>query len=148
MRDALANDSQLFERVLSSTEVRRYRGGPVAPEDLAERVSTVPGRGVFVAERLSDLEPLGLIYLGRYRTGDLELSWELLPEFWRNGYATEACAAVLEWAFGTVAAGERIIAVTQAANVAYLALAARLGMSACESFEEWGEPQVMLELRA
>jgi RimJ/RimL family protein N-acetyltransferase len=52
---------------------------------------------------------------------------------------------VLEWAFKNIAGNERIVAVTQAANAASIALATRLGMTECDSFEEWGEPQIMLE---
>jgi RimJ/RimL family protein N-acetyltransferase len=146
LRAATDADGELFARILTNPDVRRYLGGVIAEDELSEKIADLPGRGVFLAERRADGAPIGLIYLGRYRTGDLELSYELLPEFWGAGLAEEACAAILGWAFANFPDERRVVAVTQAANTPSLALARRLGMTPCDEFVEWDAPQVMLEL--
>jgi RimJ/RimL family protein N-acetyltransferase len=148
VRAAVDADSALFERVLTDATIRRHLGGPVPAADLERRIAELPWRGVFTILLRETEDPIGLVHIGRYRTGDLELSYEFLPEHWGAGYATEACAAVLGWAFADVAAGARIVAVTQSANSASVALLARLGMTKVDEFEEWGEPQSMFAATA
>lgn len=146
VRAATSEDRPLFERVLTDPAIRRHLGGPVPDEDLERRVTSIPWRGVFAVDRASDDASIGMVHVGRYRTGDVELSYEFLPEHWGRGYAEEACSAVLVWTFRYVAVGERIIAVTQEANEASVRLLSRLGMSPCDRFDEWGERQVMMQV--
>jgi RimJ/RimL family protein N-acetyltransferase len=116
IREAVPADSGLFVRVLTDPVIRKHLGGPVPNDQLDEKVAEMHQRGVFAVEA-ADATPIGLVIIGRHRTGELELSYQFLPEHWGNGYALEACAAVLEWAFREVAVGGRIVAVTQIANV-------------------------------
>ncbi len=60
-----------------------------------------PPRGRWAVELRSDgrvIGGLGIRLLPPYRE-DLELSWQLRPEEWGHGYATEAARALVEWAF-------------------------------------------------
>lgn len=43
----------------------------------------------------------GLVYSGKGAQGEPELAFELLRRVWRQGYATEASLAVLDWARAT-----------------------------------------------
>ena len=90
----------------------------------------------------SDSGAIGVVVIGR-RLGDVELSYQFLPEHWGHGYAREACAAALAWALRDVADGRRIVAVTQRANSASVALLEQLGMVEDARFEEWGEKQLL-----
>jgi RimJ/RimL family protein N-acetyltransferase len=146
LRAATDADAALIERLLTDPVVRRHLGGPVEANAVAGRVSDTPWRGVFTVELAAAHEPIGLIHIGRYRTGDIDLSYEFLPEWWGAGYATEGCMAALDWAFTGVARGVRIIAVTQDVNEASIGLLERLGMTVCDRFIEFGEPQVMMQL--
>jgi RimJ/RimL family protein N-acetyltransferase len=148
VRPAVEADSTLFERVLTDAAIRRHLGGPVPAAELDRRIAELPWRGVFTIQLRDADDLIGLVHLGRYRTGDLELSYEFIPEHWGQGYAAEACVAVLGWAFADVAEGARIVAVTQSANAASIALLARLGMTKVDEFEEWGEPQLMFAVQA
>lgn len=58
---------------------------------------------------------------------DLEISWQLRPDAWGNGYATEAGRALVDWAFTQDT--EELFAVARPANVRAIATARRLGMS-------------------
>lgn len=75
---------------------------------------------------------------------DIEIGWHFHPDHWGCGYATEAARGVLEHAFASGL--ERVVAVTNPANLASQAVCLRLGMThlglsdayyeaACELFE-------------
>lgn len=77
-------------------------------------------------------------------SGDTEIGWHFHPDFWGHGYATEAAAAVLSYAFGSGL--DRVVAVTAPANTASQKVCLRIGMthqgqtdryynSLCELFE-------------
>jgi RimJ/RimL family protein N-acetyltransferase len=72
--------------------------------------------------------------------GEAELGYMFLPEAWGRGYAAEACAAALEW-FADVLPGEPVVLCTQIANDRAMRLAAKLGFTEVERFEEYGAEQ-------
>jgi RimJ/RimL family protein N-acetyltransferase len=70
---------------------------------------------------------------------DLELSWQLRPEDWGNGYAAEAARALAEWAFTQDI--DELFAVARPNNTRAIATARRVGM-------EWvGETTKYYDLR-
>ena len=71
---------------------------------------------------------------------EAELGYMFLPEAWGRGYAAEACVAVLDWFAGAIR-GEPVVLCTQAANARSLRLAARLGFSEVDRFDEFGAEQ-------
>lgn len=60
----------------------------------------------------------------------LEIGYILDRRFWHTGYATEACALLLNHAFDHLGAGE-VHALIRPMNMSSLAVAGRLGMHAC-----------------
>ena len=62
------------------------------------------------------------------------------PEAWECGYATEACAAALDW-FADALLGEPVVLSPQAANDRSTRFAAKLGFTEVERFEEYGAEQ-------
>ncbi len=70
------------------------------------------------------------------------MSYELLPEYWGKGYATEAVEAALGYAFVDLGL-ERVVAETQAANERSCRLLERLGMKAERKLERFGAKQVI-----
>ena len=147
LRAFAEEDRPSVVRLRSDERVRRYLGGARPPADLeAALAKQAMGAtwGVFaVADRRTD-RVMGSVDLCRDR-GELEVSWVLLPEHWGAGFACEAVAAVIAWAFEQ-AADRRIIAVTQSANTASCRLAERLGMTPEATFEEYGAEQVQFVL--
>ncbi|MFG0216983.1 GNAT family N-acetyltransferase, partial [Brevibacillus porteri] len=72
--------------------------------------------------------------------GERELGYMFLPQAWGRGYATEACAAALDW-FADVHPGEPVVLSTQTANEASMRVAAKLGFTEVERFEDYGAEQ-------
>jgi [ribosomal protein S5]-alanine N-acetyltransferase len=65
------------------------------------RANQVSSIGLLVVERKSDRAVIGycgLIVGERGSDAEPELAFEVLQRFWREGYATEASLAVLDWA--------------------------------------------------
>lgn len=58
---------------------------------------------------------------------DVEIGWQIAPEFWGNGYATEAGRGVLERAFANDV--DEVFALVRPANHRAAAAARRVGMS-------------------
>jgi RimJ/RimL family protein N-acetyltransferase len=87
-----------------------------------------PPRGRWAIERLADGAVIGglAIRLLPPRLVDLEISYQLRPEEWGNGYATEAAGALIRWAF-TQNIGE-LYAVAIPSNTRAIATSERLGM--------------------
>ena len=69
-----------------------------------------------------------------------ELGYMFLPQAWGYGYAAEACTAALGW-IAEALPGEPVVLCTQTANGRSLRLAAKLGFTEVERFQEWGAEQ-------
>jgi RimJ/RimL family protein N-acetyltransferase len=87
-----------------------------------------PPRGRWAIERLSDgvvVGGLAIRLLPPYEV-DLEISFQLRPEEWGNGYAAEAAEALIQWAFTQNA--DELFAVAIPNNTRAIATSQRLGM--------------------
>jgi RimJ/RimL family protein N-acetyltransferase len=147
LRESEARDRPAFIELLASPEVHTYLGGPRPRDELDRELPEVPERwpGSFVIDL--DGAMIGQILLRRATqhrrpaaVGKADLGYLLLPRAWGFGYATEACAAALDW-FDGVLPGEPVVLTTQTANVSSMRLAAQLGFTELERFEAWGAEQ-------
>lgn len=150
LRGSEAGDRTAFIDLFASSEVGTYIGGPRPREELEGAVPEVPGRrpGLFVAAL--DGAMIGIITLdrreagrpGRVRpnAGNVDLGYMFLPRAWGCGYAAEACAAALDW-FVDAYPDEPVMLCTQTANNRSMRLAAKLGFTEVERFEEYGAEQ-------
>ncbi len=78
---------------------------------------------------------------------DVELTYALVPEAWGRGYATEAAAAALGFAFGE-AGLERVVGIAKPENGASVTVLRKLGLRALGQAEYWGKPWEKFELTA
>ncbi|EME60782.1 GNAT family N-acetyltransferase [Amycolatopsis decaplanina] len=88
----------------------------------------VPPRGRWAVQRKEDgvvIGGLGIHLLPPYKE-DLEISWQLHPDAWGEGYASEAARALIGWAFTQDT--DELFAVARPNNVRAIATAKRLGM--------------------
>jgi RimJ/RimL family protein N-acetyltransferase len=115
-------------------DVQRYLGGPQDREEswrsFAVQVGHwhLRGYGQWALERRTDGRLVGRAGLWHPEGWfGLEVGWKLHRDAWGHGYATEAAAAALGWAWSNVDA-ERIISVIHPENAASLRVAGRLGM--------------------
>lgn len=84
--------------------------------------------GRWAIERRSDGRIVGGVVLLPLppRGDDLEIGWQLLPEMWGNGYATETTHGVAGWAFTQET--DELFAVVRPGNARAAAVARRNGM--------------------
>ncbi|GAA3396196.1 GNAT family N-acetyltransferase [Streptomyces roseoviridis] len=150
LRESEARDRAAFLDLFASPEVGTYIGGARPRDELDRAMPEVPGRrpGLFVIE--ADGSMIGTVTLDRRAPerrghvrpegGETELGYLLLPDAWGRGYAAEACAAALDWVAGA-RPGEPVVLSTQTANGRAMRLAAKLGFTEVERFEEYGAEQ-------
>jgi RimJ/RimL family protein N-acetyltransferase len=151
LRESEARDRAAVIELNASSEVGTYLGGPRPRAELERTVPEVPGRrpGYFVVEL--DGAVIGTIELDphapelpagnrRREAGGTELGYLFLPQAWGRGYATEACAAALDWFTGALP-GEPVVLYTQTANARSMRLAEKLGFTELERFEAYGAEQ-------
>ncbi|MEV8452646.1 GNAT family N-acetyltransferase [Streptomyces sp. NPDC052095] len=143
-------DRAVFIELFSSPEVGTYIGGSRSRDECERALPEVPERrpGLFVVEL--DGTMIGTVELNRRNaehrdepepgSGKAELGYLFLPEAWGQGYAAEACAAVLGW-FAESLPGEPVALRTQTANARSLRLATKLGFTEAQRYEAWGAEQ-------
>jgi RimJ/RimL family protein N-acetyltransferase len=150
LRETETRDRAAVIELFSSPEVGTYIGGPQPRAELERTVPEIPGRrpGFFVVDL--DGAMIGMITLDRRDAerrghvrpdgGEAELGYMFLPRAWGLGYAAEACTAALGWFAGALP-GEPVVLCTQTANDRAMRLAAKLGFTEVERFEEYGAEQ-------
>ncbi|GAA0955624.1 GNAT family N-acetyltransferase [Kribbella koreensis] len=129
-------DLPAWAELNTDPEVMRYLGGkPLSraeTDEIARAVNAryeAEGTGFLAIERRSDGAFLGAGGLTReaWHPDDLELGWRLAREYWGHGYATEAAAAWLAYAF-TELDLPRVLASTETANTKSISVMERIGM--------------------
>ncbi|MGW4379193.1 GNAT family N-acetyltransferase [Kitasatospora sp. NPDC004531] len=140
VRDWTPDDAEDALAVYGSTDVARWLTPAMARvTDLdamravlqawaQEQSGLLPPRGRWAVQRREDGKVVGgfsIRPLPPYEE-DLEITWQLAPPAWGQGYATEAGLALLHWAFEQDV--EEIFAVARPKNDRAHAVAKRLGM--------------------
>lgn len=143
-----ARDRPTIIDLYSSPDVGEYIGGAQSRDELERRISKEPrvGVGQFIVDRKGTM--IGTVqivrrdedFAVRSTAGRVELGYLFLPEVWGQGYAREACAALLEW-FAAEAPSERVMVPTQAGNVRAIRLAEWLGFVEVAREEAFGVEQ-------
>jgi RimJ/RimL family protein N-acetyltransferase len=138
IREWRDEDAEPFFRINSDAEVMRY----IRPvPDRAESDAGIARQRGFQAEhgycfwaleRKGDGAFLGFCGLrpsvpATPIAGEIEIGWRLGRDHWGQGFAYEAAAACLAWAFDTLRA-PRVVSITVAANERSWRLMERLGM--------------------
>ncbi|WP_424568280.1 GNAT family N-acetyltransferase [Streptomyces sp. CH-036] len=148
LREPEVRDRAAFIELLASPEVGAFIGGPQPRDELERAIPEEPRRrsGLFVVDLGGAM--IGQVTLTKdtghlpQAAGRAELGYLFLPQVWGHGYAAEACEAALGW-FADALPGEPVVLATRTANVRSLRLAAKLGFTEAERFEEWGAEQWM-----
>jgi RimJ/RimL family protein N-acetyltransferase len=94
------------------------------PVDMYERL----GFGLYITELKGEGTPIGICGLvKRDFLEDVDIGFAFLPEFWGQGYASEAAAAVMEHAKGALGL-KRVVAITNPENHSSIRLLEKLGL--------------------
>ena len=141
LRDWREEDIEPFIRHLNTEPVMRWLGGVKPPQEHRDSIRSrlmrwqeERGFTFWVVERKADDALLGFCGLklasdsGSPVEGQLEIGWRLREDAWRQGYAREAAAASLDFAFERLEA-PHVVALTVAENAASWGLMERLGMT-------------------
>lgn len=141
LRDWRAEDIEPFLRHTNTPAVMKWLGGvtpePEATQRITERLmrwQEERGFTFWVVERKADGELLGFCGLkladqaGSPIEGDHEIGWRLREDSWGQGYAKEAAAASLDYAFDVLDA-PYVVAITFPGNEPSWGLMERLGMT-------------------
>lgn len=145
LRDWREADWPAFWRVTNTPAVMRWLGGVMdeagqaAARARVEQYQADHSHTFWVVERREDGALLGFCGLKRSNQpggpqGMMEVGWRLREDAWGQGYAREAAAASLAFAFGRFGA-EEVIALTVARNTASWGLMERLGMQRREDLD-------------
>ncbi len=135
LRPPLAQDFEDWARFMADAEATRFIGGP-QPRAVAWRgfLAMVGAWQIQGFAMFSVLEKASGRWIGRIGPwhpegwpGD-EVGWSLVRAAWGKGYATEAAAAAMDWAFD-VLGWEQVIHTIDPANTGSIGVAKRLGSS-------------------
>jgi [ribosomal protein S5]-alanine N-acetyltransferase len=127
------SDITPLTRLYTDPSVRTFLGGPIDEEVALSRINDLLNyEGLnhcwVIREKLCGAV-LGLVTIDSHHDGlDFELSYQLLPEYQKHGYATEVLKKVVEFAF-TKLGLTRLVSETQMSNVPSRRLLERIGMS-------------------
>jgi RimJ/RimL family protein N-acetyltransferase len=148
LRDWRGRDLDAHAEMSADPEVMRYLGEG-ATLDRAKSWAEVAvhighwalrGYGQWALERKRDGASIGRAGLWNPPGWPgLEVGWKLARDAWGQGYATEAGAASIEWAWSILDAGE-LISVIQPATAASIRVAERLGMRRLRETTLKGQP--------
>jgi RimJ/RimL family protein N-acetyltransferase len=145
LRRSTAEDAEAISAYRSDPEVHRMQGWERTDpegvrkeiEEMAPRRPGEPGGWVqFTVEERNDGALVGDVGLSPAdgEPGVIKVGYTIDPSYQRRGYATEAVAALVEYAFDTL--GARIVrAYADADNVASHRVAEHVGMRLIERFQ-------------
>jgi RimJ/RimL family protein N-acetyltransferase len=115
---------------------------------IAEDARAAPPTGRWAIQRSADGRVIGGLVLLPLPPGqvDLEIGWQLHPDAWGRGYASEATRAVAQWAFRQSVS--ELFVVARAGNARAVATARRVGMTwVGETDKYWGLTLQVYRLR-
>lgn len=126
------DDFERYAEMFAAPETRHI-GGPLTLGDAWRRFLQMPGAWALQGFAMFAIEDKASgRFMGQagpwqpYGWPGTEVGYALHPEAWGKGYATEACAAAIDWAFDTLGWTDVIHSIDQA-NVASQNVARRLG---------------------
>lgn len=135
-------DLDQFAAMLADPEIMRFKnsGQPASRAESWRGLVNVLGHwvlrgyGLFAVESLATGEFLGSVGLIQPEGWPgAELTWTIARPAWGQGYATEAAAAVRDWAFASQDFAQ-LISLIDTENVASIRVAEKIGMG----FDRWG----------
>jgi len=153
IRNYRTDDRPIFAAIATAPEVRLYHTRVVSRADTdafidkqIETINTI-GCGYAVVERKADGAVVGDVGI-RYRPNSMpawddvhfDIGWTLDPQYFGNGYASEAAGAWLEYGFGELRV-DGVVAYTAASNAPSIKVMERIGMTRDEA-RDFDHPKV------
>jgi RimJ/RimL family protein N-acetyltransferase len=139
-RPYIQSDAEFYVALVADPRVMQYIGDGTTRsrevalgrlESLIARYDAQAKTGLMVLERKSDGRAIGhagLVPQTVDGVNELEIGYWIAPEFWGEGYATEAAATLRDHGLRTLGR-LRLISIIQPANTASMAVAQKIGMT-------------------
>lgn len=130
IRDFQTDDAAALQEILGDAETMKFLEPPYSPEQTRRFLEEfcIGRRGAVAAVEKADGRLVGYLLLKAMEADVYEMGWVFRRDRWRRGLAREACAAVIDAAFGSMGA-HKIVAETIDADRS-VRLMQRLGMRA------------------
>ncbi|TFE00544.1 GNAT family N-acetyltransferase [Jeotgalibacillus salarius] len=138
-------DSEEIKALSTDPTVRKYLGGVrsegTIPFILKEMLRSDDTSIYLTIRNRETHEFIGLVSLDPHHEGeDIEISYQLLPQWWRKGFGSEAVIEVLKYAFNELML-VKVVAETQSANHSSCRLLEKVGMTLGKKVIRFGEEQ-------
>ncbi len=138
------SDFQEAVNLFTDEKVRLYLGGTITKDAALKKLNSWIKREdelYFCVRKVENGDFVGIISITEYHDKCLkELSYQLLPEFWGRGMATESISAILEFLKNYTELNE-LIAETQSRNLRSCQLLGELGFDLINTVIRFGEEQ-------
>ena len=90
---------------------------------------------------------VGLVSLDSYHDGiHMQISYQLFPEYWNKGYATEIISVILHYSIEELNLN-KVMAETQTANLASCRLLEKVGMKRVRKITRFNDEQAVYSLK-
>jgi RimJ/RimL family protein N-acetyltransferase len=152
LREWRESDLDAWAAMYADPEVTRYLGGPIDRQEAWARLAmhagqwALRGYGTWAVQRLADGAFLGRAGLWRPEGWPgVEVTWAFTRAAWGHGYATEAGAAQLDYAWRVVGL-PAVVALIHPDNSASMRVARRLGLSPVGEHSVHGQGAIVFGL--
>lgn len=150
LRRPVKEDTITLGNLWRNIKVREFLGGVVSDDLIEQKIVELQNHWELyqfglrtVCEKKTN-QVTGLCGL-HYSEDGVEVSYMFFPQFWGQGFASEAVIASIDDGFHTIKI-EEIIAITQKANLKSCRLLDRIGMKNVKNFERFNATQVKYRL--
>ena len=143
-------DFENVKKLYENEEVRKYLGGTIDEQEYLTKFSNMLSSDesslIWVINHSTDNNFIGLISLDSHHDGvNTEVSYQLLPKYWGQGYATEVVCRVIDYAIKELGL-TKVVAETQTANKASCKLLKKLGMKLEQTIDRFGAEQAIFSV--
>jgi [ribosomal protein S5]-alanine N-acetyltransferase len=150
LQKIIPDDFKDIKKLYVNEDVRKYLGGSRKEADIQDSFSGMVHSKMeslyWVVRDKESNKFIGLVSLDTHHDKvSTEISYQLLPDWWGVGYATEIVSEILYYAF-QVLKMPKVIAETQTANIASCKLLEKLGMKVTEKVNRFGAEQAIYSI--
>lgn len=144
-----SKDFDFYYKLQKNEAVRKFLGGIVDDIEIEKKFSSLinSDEWYYVIEEKESKQTIGLISLTNYyEEGRIELSYEILPDYFGKGYAFENVKRVIDFALLELGIIE-LVAETQISNEKSVRLLERLGMKREKEIVRYNEKQAVYTIK-
>jgi [ribosomal protein S5]-alanine N-acetyltransferase len=144
-------DFDNVSKLYANEAVRKYLGGTIQKELLKEKfieeIHPKVNKWNWVIKTKDHSQFIGLVSLDPHLDGEhMEVSYQLLPNWWGKGYGTEIVHKIIHYAFNELNL-PKILAETQTANISSCKLLEKVGMYLENTVQRFGAEQAIYAIK-